>query len=117
MISKEKLEEFLELGNGSPSFLLHILSTYLLNFKKLLRLCWRHFEKNDREALAFEIHTLKGSSANLGLDSISEFLSELEAKLNEVSREELKTSLEKLESYLTIVDDYQRSFTSMPTNA
>ena len=116
VICKEKYEEFLELGNGSPSFLLQMLSAYLENFKKIIKACWAHYEENDRKSLEFEIHTLKGSSLNLGVSLIAKFLINIETKLSEISMEELKSSLEELESYVAIVEKYKKFIGNVAAN-
>ena len=107
VISPEKFEEFLELGKGSPSFLVRILNVYIENFKKLTTLCWQHYKKGDRKSLKFEIHTLKGSSLNIGFNFIAEFLINLEDRLSGLSAGELKEALEELESYTKILEKYK----------
>ena len=107
VILNEKVEEFLELENGSPDFLIQMLDSYLKTSHALLSLLRETLEDGNIEEFKRHVHTLKGSSLNLGLEEMSDETRQIEEEV-EISfaeknkfRHKIDILAKKLESVMS----------------
>ena len=107
VILDEKVKEFLELGGGSSEFLIKMLDTYLKSSRNLLGLLRETLENNNLKEFKRHVHTLKGSSLNLGLEEMGNEAEEMEQGLDtsfsekDRFREKIDSLASKLDSVMT----------------
>ena len=106
MISEEKMEEFLNLGG--QDFVLTMVNSYLESAQRILRKCFETLNEGDIEKMKFHIHTLKGSSLNLGFVQVGEQLRELEQVVADSDQATIQKSLTGLESKIQAITEYRQ---------
>ena len=110
MISEEKMKEFLSLGG--QEFVLTMVNSYLESAQRILRKCFEALNEGDIEKIKFHIHTLKGSSLNLGFVKVGEQLKELERVVAGPDKASIQEILTGLESKIQAIADYSQELTN-----
>jgi CheY-like chemotaxis protein len=87
-----------ELGEpGGPDLAAEFIDLYLTDGEALLGKVGASCAAGDGKLLKRQAHTLKGSSRNMGADSVAEVAGEIEAKAETGTREELTPLVRRLE--------------------
>ncbi|NWJ47572.1 MAG: Hpt domain-containing protein [Chloroflexi bacterium] len=76
------LSNLLKLADGSEEFVLSIVELYLEDTAKLLKEIDHNLIEHDAKALKFNIHTIKGSSGNVGALAVIAQCTEIENQLS-----------------------------------
>ncbi len=110
MIDKEKFEQFLQLGNGSTDFFVELLDKFIQSAEKILDDCKKSLQNKDEEDVKMQIHTLKGSSLNLGFTKLANFLIALEDKLNSVEFSVSESDMDELDKMMSEIKSFRKKY-------
>jgi|GEM_PF-1285520 len=80
IIEKEKLIELRELSNGSDDLIKTLLDKYIVNTQGFIEQINAALAAKDYEKVLFGVHTVKGSSLSLGLITLGQKFTELNAR-------------------------------------
>ena len=106
MISNEKMEEFMDLGGRE--FVLNIFGAYLETARRVLKKCIEALNEKDFQKISFHIHTLKGSSLNLGLTQLGEELGEFESTVYHMDEAGIQVFFKDLENKIQLITNYKQ---------
>jgi CheY-like chemotaxis protein/HPt (histidine-containing phosphotransfer) domain-containing protein len=84
---------------GSPDLLERLHASFARDTPPRLSALRAAVASGDRAAMAFNVHTLKGSAANLGAEQIAEVCRELEVAIGDPDPERLEPLLRALEGH------------------
>jgi|GEM_PF-1251322 len=103
------LSNLLKLADGSEEFVLTIVALYLEDTANLFNEINRNLMAYDANALMFNVHTIKGSSGNVGAHAVMAQCTEIENRLSvgdltgiEPHFNRLKMEFEKVKGVLEI---------------
>lgn len=107
-LNMDTVEVLQEMDQGS-GFFAELVGEYARQALDLLADITRGFEQRDEQAIRFAVHTLKGSSYNLGADNVAEVCVQIEAATAKADYAEIEALLPQLEStFRTAADALQR---------
>ena len=97
LIEPKRLESFLRIEAGGKSgFTREILGLYVENTSVGIAEIFEAFKEKNRESIKRKSHTLKGSSANVGLGILYELFEELELALKDGNWSEIEVYIKKI---------------------
>jgi len=111
IIDDEKLIELRELSNGNDDLLKTLLDKYIVNSESFVEQIKGALKVQDYEKVQFGVHTVKGSSLSLGLTSLGEKFTDLNARAKKGDYAGFEPEMEKIESLLQEVAKYRSTLT------
>jgi HPt (histidine-containing phosphotransfer) domain-containing protein len=90
----QELEQLL--GNG----LKNVIDEYLVSSQDAISRIQRYLETQDVDALCKQLHRLKGSSANLGIDIVSDACESLETDLKNNTTNNISARIDEIVTHL-----------------
>ncbi len=101
IMDSQKIEEFRSYSDGNDDFIKELFEQYHETSVQLLEKIQQSFQNKDTKQLLSDVHTLKGSTRNMGLEKFGEFIIDWEKRLKEGSLDTFD------EDYKTCQDLYQ----------
>lgn len=106
-----KIEEFRTYSDGTDDFIIKLFDTYIENSKSLIANIKNSHKEKNPDQLLMDIHTLKGSSGNMGLTRIGDFITDWEAAVKEKGIENHDKELTRLQELFEEARKfYQKNF-------
>ena len=107
-LNMETVEVLKEMDQGS-GFFAELVGEYTRQALDLLAEVTRGIEQRDDQGIRFAVHTLKGSSYNLGADDVADLCARIEAATAKADYAEIEALFPQLESsFRTAADALQR---------
>ncbi|MCX7832982.1 MAG: Hpt domain-containing protein [Ignavibacteria bacterium] len=96
LLNYEIIQNLKELDTEDSNFLSELIKIYLTESKKLLDKIEKGMDSGDKDAIANNTHTLKGSSSNIGAMELSRLCAEIEKKARAGDLEGVKILLPEM---------------------
>lgn len=110
IMDPERIDSFRELSGGSNALILELLDIYLQSAESEIKGCEQSFAGRDIETLRNHLHTLKGSTLNMGLREMYEGVEALHLDVKRGALDSFSGRIENLRSALERVRRFRESF-------
>lgn len=96
LLNFEIIQNLKELDTEDSNFLSELIDIYLTESKKLIDKIFKGISSNDKDMVANNSHTLKGSSSNIGAMELSRLCADIEKKARAGDLEGVKLLLPEM---------------------
>jgi len=95
-LSKDTINEILELSGGDDSLLIELFELFLFDTKILVEGIALAFKKSDWDKLEYDLHTLKGLCGTIGANPLFEVCKILNERVKNSEYDNLKSLIDEL---------------------
>jgi HPt (histidine-containing phosphotransfer) domain-containing protein len=106
VMDPQKIEEFQSYSDGNNDFIIELFEKYLDNSKSLIRKIRNSHQAKDLKQMLLDIHAFKGSSKNMGLTKIGQFITDLEKDAKDNGIRDFSPELKKLDEHFQEVQNF-----------
>jgi HPt (histidine-containing phosphotransfer) domain-containing protein len=103
-----KIEEFRGYSEGTDDFIKELFEQYYETSDNLIQQIQAAHDSGDQKKLLSDIHTLKGSTRNMGLLKLGEFIVNWEKQMKEGDFSGFDDKIQELKSLYQEVRDFQQ---------
>jgi HPt (histidine-containing phosphotransfer) domain-containing protein len=107
IIDNEKLNELKELSSGSNDLLKTLLDKYIVNTQSFIDQIRSALKTGEHDKVLFGVHTVKGSSLSLGLKTLGEKFTTLNARAKNGDYTGFESEMDSIENLLKDVVTYR----------
>ena len=112
VISEERVQELRVISDGNDSLLIDLLDKFLTNTRQLLDTCVLDISANNHERIKRTLHTLKGSSLNLGLVKMTDLVVGSYDRAREGVFENLESEVKLMIDHLEEIQKYKATLSA-----